>query len=96
MNAVNFSKGKKIISNLNSELINNHIKKIEIKNKYQDLFNRRKITSILNFMKSDKKNKSDSVNLILIRNFGKLNLNYQAKSVELNKFLLKELNKAYL
>ena len=47
-------------------------------------------------MKSDKKNKSDSVNLILIRNFGKLNLNYQAKSDELNNFLLKELNKAYL
>ena len=96
MNAVNFSKEKKIISNLNSELINKHIKKIEIKNKYQDLFNKKKITSILNFMKSDKKNKSDSINLILIRNFGKLNLNYQAKSGELNKFLLKELNKAYL
>ena len=47
-------------------------------------------------MKSDKKNKSDSINLILIRNFGKLNLNYQAKSSELNKFLLKELNEAYL
>ena len=96
MNAVNFSKEKKIISNSNSELINNHIKKIEIKNKYKDLFNKRKITSILNFMKSDKKNKSDSINLILIRNFGKLNLNYQAKSNELNKFLLKELNKTYL
>ena len=79
-----------------SELINNHINKIEIKNKYKDLFNKRKITSILNFMKSDKKNKSDSINLILIRNFGKLNLNYQAKSGELNKFLFKELNKAYL
>ncbi len=96
MNAVNFSKEKKIISNLNSELINNHIKKIKIKNKYQDLFSRRKIKSILNFMKSDKKNKSDSINLILISNFGKLNLNYQAKSGELKKFLLKELNKAYL
>ncbi|MDC3055142.1 3-dehydroquinate synthase [Candidatus Pelagibacter sp.] len=96
MNAVNFSKEKKIISDPNSELINNHIKKIEIKNKFKDLFNKRKITSILNFMKSDKKNKSDSINLILIRNFGKLNLNYQAKPGELNKFLLKELNKAYL
>ena len=96
MNAVNFSKEKKIISNINSDLINNHIKKIEIKNKYQDLFNKRKITSILNFMKSDKKNKSNSINLILIKNFGKLDLNYQAKSGELNKFLLKELNKAYL
>ena len=47
-------------------------------------------------MKSDKKNKSDNINLILIRNFGKLNLNYQAKSDELNKFLLKELSKTYL
>ena len=96
MNAINFSKEKKIISDSNSELINNHIKRVEIKNKYIDLFNKKKITSILNFMKSDKKNKSDSINLILIRNFGKLNLNYQAKSGELSKFLLKELNKAYL
>ncbi len=96
MNAVNFSREKKIISDSNSALINNHIKKIEIKNKFKDLFNKKKITSILNFMKSDKKNKSNSINLILIRNFGKLDLNYQAKSGELNKFLLKELNKAYL
>ena len=96
MNAVNFSKEKKIISNSNSELINNHIRKIEIKNKYKDLFKKKKIISIVNFMKSDKKNKSDNINLILIRNFGKLNLNYQAKSGELKKFLLKELSKAYL
>ena len=96
INAVNFSKEKKIISDANSDLINNHIKKIEIKNKYHDLFNKRKITSILNFMKTDKKNNSDRINLILIKNFGKLNLNYQAKFGELNKFLLKELNKSYL
>ena len=96
MNAVNFSKEKKIISNSNSELIKNHIKKIKIKNKYKVLFKKSKIISIINFMKSDKKNKSDSINLILIRNFGKLNLNYQAKSDELNKFLVKELNKTYL
>ena len=99
----NSIKNVKIIDNTYKHLKHNshqkgkyHIKKIEIKNKYKDLFNKRKITSILNFMKSDKKNKSDSINLILIRNFGKLNLNYQAKSGELNKFLLKELNKAYL
>ena len=47
-------------------------------------------------MKSDKKNQSERINLILMRNFGKLNLNYQAKSSELKKFLLKELDKAYL
>ncbi len=96
MNAVNFSKEKKIISNINSDLIINHIRKIKIKNKYQNLFNKRKISPILNFMKSDKKNQSDNINLILIKNFGKLNLNYQAKTVELRKFLIKELNKAYL
>ena len=96
MNAVNFSREKKIISSLNSDLINKHINKIEIKNKYLDLFDKRKISSILKFMRSDKKNQSDSINLILIRNFGKLNLNYQAKLSELNKFLIKELSKAYL
>ena len=47
-------------------------------------------------MKSDKKNKSDSINLILLSNFGKLNLNYQASTAQLNNFLIDELNKANL
>ena len=96
MNAINFSRDVKIISLKNSELINNHIKRIKIKNNYRNLFGKRKIPSILNFMKSDKKNKSDSINLILLRNFGKLNLNYQANTAQLNNFLIDELNKANL
>ena len=96
MNAINFSRDVKIISLKNSELINNHIRRIKIKNNYRNLFGKRKIPSILNFMKSDKKNKSDSINLILLSNFGKLNLNYQANTAQLNNFLLHELNKANL
>mgnify|MGYP006231392675 FL=1 len=96
MNAINFSRYVKIISLKNSELIHNHIRRIKIKNNYRSLFGKRKIPSILNFMKSDKKNKSDSINLILLRNFGKLNLNYQANTAQLNNFLIDELNKANL
>ena len=96
MNAINFSRDVKIISLKNSELIHNHIRRIKIKNNYRSLFGKRKIPSILNFMKSDKKNKSDSINLILLRNFGKLNLNYQANTAQLNNFLIDELNKANL
>ena len=96
MNAINFSRYVKIISLKNSELIHNHIRRIKIKNNYRSLFGKRKIPSILNFMKSDKKNKSDSINLILLSNFGKLNLNYQANTAQLNNFLIHELNKANL
>ena len=44
-------------------------------------------------MKSDKKNNSKDINLILIQNFGKIKTNYQISENSLKKFLIYELNK---
>ena len=44
-------------------------------------------------MKSDKKNNSSKINLILIKDFGKIKTNFQINSLKLKPFLLKELNK---
>ena len=43
-------------------------------------------------MKSDKKNKSNKINIILIKDFGKIKTDFQINSEKLKKFLLAELN----
>ena len=43
-------------------------------------------------MKSDKKNKSNKINIILIKDFGKIKIDFQINSEKLKKFLLSELN----
>jgi 3-dehydroquinate synthetase len=42
-------------------------------------------------MKSDKKNNSSKINLILIKNIGKIILNLKFKEFKIKKFLNKEL-----
>ena len=43
-------------------------------------------------MKSDKKNNSKNINLILMKNFGRIKTNYQVNQKILEKFLISELN----
>jgi 3-dehydroquinate synthetase len=44
-------------------------------------------------MKSDKKNNSKNINIILIHDFGRIKRNYQINQTLLKKFLISELNK---
>ena len=44
-------------------------------------------------MKSDKKNNSKNINLILMKDFGKIKTNFQITETKLKKFLLLELKK---
>ena len=44
-------------------------------------------------MKSDKKNNSKNINIILIKNFGKIKIDYQINEKSLKKFLISELKK---
>ncbi len=92
-NAIKFSKNKKILSKEKYNLINNHISKIKIKNKLNDLFKIKDLNKVINFMKSDKKNNSSKINLILLKDFGKIVTNFQIKPIELKKFLISELKK---
>ena len=46
---------------------------------------------ILNFMKSDKKNNSDRINLILIKNFGKIKIDFQANPLVLKRYIFNNL-----
>ena len=64
-----------------------------MKKKYSELFKVKDLKKIIKFMKSDKKNNSKDINIILIQNFGRIKKNYQIKQSTLKKFLISELKK---
>ena len=88
-NAINFSYHSKLLSKNKFKLINNHINKIKSVNNLEKLFKKKHINKIIKFMKSDKKNNSDKINLILIKDFGKIKTNFQITSKKLKTYLLK-------
>ncbi len=91
-NAIKFSNIKNILPEKKFILINNHIKKITLVKNLHKFFKKKDLNKIINFMKSDKKNKSNKINIILIKDFGKIKINFQINSDKLKKFLLSELN----
>tara|TARA_Y100000590_G_scaffold151781_1_gene174382 strand:- start:241 stop:1347 length:1107 start_codon:yes stop_codon:yes gene_type:complete len=91
-NAIKFSNIRNILSEKKFKLINNHIEKITLTNNLHKLFKKKDLNKIINFMKSDKKNKSNKINIILIKDFGKIKTDFQINSDKLKKFLLSELN----
>jgi len=56
---------KKILSKRRLNEILNHIDRIGMSNKISNLFKKKHTEKILNFMKNDKKNNSNKINLIL-------------------------------
>ena len=92
-NAVNFSNQRKLLKNKSYHLIINHINKIPLNKNFKELFKKKDINKIISFMKSDKKNSSKNINIILIKNFGKIKIDYQINQNLLKKFLISELKK---
>jgi len=92
-NAVEFSYQCKLLKNKSYNLIRNHINKIPLNKSFKQLFKAKDIDKIISFMKSDKKNNSKDINIILIQNFGKIKKSYQISQKTLKKFLISELNK---
>ena len=54
-------------------------------------FLKKNINKILSFMKKDKKNYNNKINLVLLNKIGKATYNYQFKVPIIYKFLNKEL-----
>ena len=92
-NAVEFSNQYKLLKNKSYNLIRNHVDKIPLNKNFKQLFKTRDIDRIIFFMKSDKKNNSKDINIILIQNFGRIKTNYKIDQNVLKKFLISELNK---
>ena len=92
-NALELSNQLKIINYKSYNLIKKHINKIPLNKNIKQLFKVKDIYKIISFMKSDKKNNSKDINVILIQNFGKIKIDYQIRHNILKKFLISELKK---
>ena len=88
-----FSQKKGLLNKNKYKKINNHIKKIGLLKKFNKIFKKEDLNKILKFMKTDKKNNSNKINLILIKDFGKIETKFQIKNFIIKKFLSVELNK---
>ena len=95
-NAIKLSNKYKFLKHKTYNLIRNHLNKIQLNKSFKQLFTKKDISNIISFMKSDKKNNSNYINIILIKSFGKIETNYQMKQRTLKKFLMSELNEKYL
>ena len=90
-NAVEFSFKKRILSKQKFNIILDHINKIEMKPKIEKLFKKKHASKIMNYMRSDKKNNSNNINLILIKDFGKIIVDFQISPSHLKKYIYSSL-----
>ena len=63
-----------------------------MKPKIEKLFKKRHVSKIMNYMRSDKKNNSNNINLILLKDFGKIIIDFQINPTNLKKYLSSSLN----
>ena len=91
-NAVEFSFKKKFLSKQKLNDILKHINRIGMKPSINNLFKKKHVTEIMNYMKSDKKNNSNNINLILIKDFGKIITDFQISPSNLKKYISNCLN----
>jgi len=90
--ALNFSYKNNIINKLNYFQIIEHIKNSNLPNKLNKFFSLKDIKKIISFMSNDKKNKSNRINLILLKKIAEPIINKHYTKKNLFKFLKKELN----
>ena len=91
-NAVEFSFKKKFLSKQKLNTILKHIDRIGMKPSINNLFKKKHVAKIMNYMKSDKKNNSNNINLILIKDFGKIMIDFQISPSNLKKYISRSLN----
>ena len=89
--AAKFSLENKFLTKKNYDLIVSHINHLNLSKNLKKFFSKKNIDSILNFMKSDKKNNSNNINLILLKNIGKPVINSNIKISKIRSFFKKEL-----
>ncbi len=86
-NATKFSYNYNFLSKNKFKIINDHINKINITSSLEKLFKKKDISKIVEFMRSDKKNNSEKINLILIKDIGKIKIDFQISYKKLKKYL---------
>ena len=92
--ACNFAYEKKILSHKDFNLIKKHYNNLNLPTKLESFFKKTEINKIIYFMKKDKKNLNEKINLILIKKIGKIKKwdSTNISDKELKKFMLKNYN----
>jgi len=91
VSAAKFSLEKNILNKKDFNQIINHINRLKISSDLRFYFKKKNVTKIIEYMKSDKKNISSKINLILIKAIGKVILESKFNESIIKKFLYKEL-----
>ena len=91
MSAITFSLKIKLLSKTDYIKIKDHFMKYNLPNKINNYFSKKDLHKLILFMKKDKKNTTNLINLILIQKVGKLKLNLNFKERKIYDFLKKEL-----
>ncbi len=91
VSAAKFSFMNNILVKKDYEKIINHINNLKIPTNLNFYFKKKDINSIIKYMKSDKKNNSSKINLILIKKIGKMILDLRYDQSKIKKFLISEL-----
>ena len=89
--SIKFSLKKRIMAKKNYIKIINHIESLKFKLNLKNFFSKRDIDNLIRFMTNDKKNNSNKINLILLKDIGKPTINRTFTPKEIKKFFLSEL-----
>tara|TARA_B100001109_G_scaffold51624_1_gene41501 strand:+ start:660 stop:1763 length:1104 start_codon:yes stop_codon:yes gene_type:complete len=90
--ASEFSFKKKLLKLKDYKIIKNHLSNFDKSLKLKYFFKKKDIPKILSFLKSDKKNTNEDINLILLENFEKVSFNKFYKISEIKIFLKSHIN----
>ena len=91
--ATKFSLLNKILSIKEFNLIEGHLKNLNLPRNINKFFSVKNLNTILSFMKKDKKNNTKKVNLVLLKKIGSPVYKLQFNEKTINLFLKKELTK---
>jgi len=91
--AAKFSLSKNILNIKEFNLIENHLSKLSLPKNIHKFFSIKDLNKILSFMKKDKKNNTNKINLVLIKKIGSPIYKHQFDEKKINLFLRKELIK---
>ena len=89
--AVKFSLLNKILNTREFLLIENHLDKLDLPRNINKFFSAKSLNKILSFMKKDKKNNTDKINLVLLKKIGFPIYRLQFNEKKIHLFLKKEL-----
>ena len=91
--ATKFSLLNKILSIKEFKLIENHLIKYNLPRNINKFFSKKDINKISSFMKKDKKNNTNKINLVLLKKIGTPTFKLHFDDKDIKKFLFKELIK---